>query len=120
LIASANRPDNPADCPSPLRLVPDSEAPGEMEQAFEMVSNAVALDRTNPTALRALFLVNYYLGNFAESERAAVIRRSHPTDKLLDALMTGLRNAGWTEPAPWSGRRLHRATRPPPRPSRRR
>ena len=30
---------------------------------------------------------------------AGVLRRFHLLDSIVDALMDGLRNAGWTEPA---------------------
>ena len=52
-----------------IAFVPDAEIPNEMRQALDFASKAVAIDRENVLALRALSAVQYHLGNFDKAER---------------------------------------------------
>ena len=45
-------------------FVPDSEVQGELAQAVDMASRAVAIEPKNVVALQALSAIQYHLGNF--------------------------------------------------------
>ena len=97
-------------------FVPDAEIPHELGQALDFASKAVAIDRENVVALRALSAVQYHLGNFDESER---IQRQalalNPNDPDMMAQL-GWRLAlrgHWEEALANSERAIARTINPP-------
>ena len=97
-------------------FVPDSEVSGEMDQAFEMASRAMGLDQNNLTALRALSLVDYYLGHFAESERLdrqALALNPNDPDTLVELGWKLAFRGRWDEGLPYIERAIARTINPP-------
>jgi TolB-like protein len=97
-------------------FVPDAEAPGEMNRAFEMTSRALALDPTNLIALTALSLVQFHLGNFAESERLqrqALALNPNDPDTLVELGWKLAWRGRWEEGLTYIDRAIARTVNPP-------
>jgi TolB-like protein len=97
-------------------LVPDADAPQELQRARDMALKAVALDETSVVALRALSAAEFLLENFEESER--IQRRAlalNPNDPdTMAQLGNRLAARGkWGEALPYLDSAISRTISPP-------
>ena len=97
-------------------FVPDAEVPGELGQALDFASKAVAIDPENVVALRALSAVQYHLGNFDESERIqrqALALNPNDPDTLVQLGWRLAFRGRWEEGLPYIERAIARTINPP-------
>ena len=102
--------------PPASAFVPDAEVPGELQQALDMASRAVAIDPQSVVALQALSAVQFHLGNFAEFERIqrqALALNPNDPDTLAQLGWRLAIRGRWDEGLPYIERAIARTINPP-------
>jgi len=97
-------------------LVPDAEAPRELDQALAMASKAIDVAPTSVVALQALAAVHFHMGRFVEAEReqrqALAINPNDPETLAQLGWQLAIRGR-WDEGIPYLERAIARTVNPP-------
>ncbi|MDL2410079.1 hypothetical protein PY650_31580 [Rhizobium calliandrae] len=97
-------------------MVPKAAVDGEFAQAYSAAGHAVELDASSVLALEALAAINYYAGNFDESERLqnrALALNPNDPDMLAQFGWRLAARGKWDEGLPYLQRAIDRTINPP-------
>ncbi|MDL2397438.1 hypothetical protein [Rhizobium mayense] len=99
-----------------FHMVPKAAVDGEFAQAYSAAGHAVELDASSVLALEALAAINYYAGNFDESERLqhrALALNPNDPDMLAQFGWRLAARGKWDEGLSYLQRAIDRTINPP-------